>query len=278
MDPRSSASANTPRMPPSATDRTKHSPDQPAHPVGSPNPETILVWQADLSSVEAALDSLSPEERKRAAKLARPEIHNAFVASRIFLRQTLSLILHCCPSKLQIKASPTGKPHLPDHPHLHFNLSHCGFHALLAIASAPIGVDLENTDRSLDCIALAQRFFHTNERQAVTTSLTPNKEFFTIWTAKEACLKAVGIGLRTELSSFDVSDILFSGTCTVSLHDDRSNQMAIFARALPLPGAAACVASTRPISHVTLQNWFPSYTGPLHHHSPQPSHHAIASP
>ena len=42
-----------------------------------------------------------------------------------------------------IARHPGGKPYFPDHPSLHFNLSHSGGLALCALDAAPVGVDIQ---------------------------------------------------------------------------------------------------------------------------------------
>lgn len=94
-----------------------------------------------------------------------------------------------------VAASPQGKPYLPEHPEVHFNLSHSGNWVVLAIGDREVGVDVERTDRAVDRAALSKRHF-TPEEQARP------EDFFAIWTAKESYLKHLGVGLTEALSGF----------------------------------------------------------------------------
>jgi 4'-phosphopantetheinyl transferase len=113
---------------------------------------------------------------------------------------------------IRFVASPAGKPRLaPEQafaPRISFNLSHSGGRALLAISHGPeIGVDLEAHDRKTDVLPLADRYFAVPEREAVASADESSRrtEFFRIWTAKEAVIKAQGEGLGIPLGSFSVA-------------------------------------------------------------------------
>jgi phosphopantetheine--protein transferase-like protein len=96
---------------------------------------------------------------------------------------------------------------LADVPDLHFSLSHCGGQALLALDSAPVGVDIE---------ALIQRDTEVLARQILAPTelahwrrapLAHRVELLTeTWTRKEAALKACGLGLRTDPASFEAAE------------------------------------------------------------------------
>jgi len=100
-----------------------------------------------------------------------------------------------------------GKPFLPDHPNLHFSLSHSGKWAMCALGNRPLGCDVEATGRGNE--KLSKRFFHPEEQQ-VLAALAPDtrpewqREFARIWTRKESWLKADGHGLSLGMESFSV--------------------------------------------------------------------------
>ena len=80
-----------------------------------------------------------------------------------------------------------GKPYLPEHPNLHFSLSHSGEFAVCALDDAPIGVDVERI-RPVDADRFVGRCY------GVQAGMLP-KTFFEAWTRQESYVKAVGIGL-----------------------------------------------------------------------------------
>lgn len=173
--------------------------------------DDIHLWQFSLQTPEPRIDSLrsflSPEEIARAERLLRPTDSLRFIVGRARLRQRLSSYLGIAPACLKLIILPQGKPVLAE-PALSFNLSHSGDLALLAIArSGALGVDLEQVRPELDWRPLASRYFSSREQQALQ-ELAPAQQteaFFTIWTRKEAWLKAIGSGFHLPFDTFDVS-------------------------------------------------------------------------
>lgn len=82
---------------------------------------------------------------------------------------------------------------------LHFNWSHSGDRALIALArSVQPGIDLEQEGRRRrDELTLAKRFFASQEAAALAALPEADRPraFLQLWTAKEALLKAHGRGL-----------------------------------------------------------------------------------
>jgi len=95
-----------------------------------------------------------------------------------------------------------GKPHFAaPHDTLGFNWSHSGDVALLAVGRGPagfeVGVDVETMRPRARALELSQRFFAPAET-ARLGGLPEDRRlhgFLTLWTAKEAVLKAHGGGL-----------------------------------------------------------------------------------
>ena len=100
---------------------------------------------------------------------------------------------------MRIDAEPSGRPVLggTEAP-LHFNLSHSGRLALVAVSrSAPVGVDVEAVVTIPDADAVARDHFAADERRGLE-DLGPERApagFFVTWTRKEAVVKALGLGL-----------------------------------------------------------------------------------
>ncbi len=90
-------------------------------------------------------------------------------------------------------------------PRLTFNVSHSRDHALFALARGrEVGVDLESI-RERNSDGVADRFF-TPDESAALRALDDESErrraFFSLWSAKEAFIKATGLGLSQSLASF----------------------------------------------------------------------------
>ena len=99
---------------------------------------------------------------------------------------------------VEFTAGPNGKPLLGGAAAAWgFNLSHAGEYVVAALArGAQIGVDLESTSRKADIMRLAQRVFSASEQAAVQQG--GRAAFFTIWSQKEALVKALGCGWADE--------------------------------------------------------------------------------
>lgn len=183
----------------------------------SPVPQVAL-WQLDLeapSSGEMATDCLSAAERAHVAALRRPADRQRFAATRTALRRLLGQALGCAPEALMLEAGPHGKPVLSMPGAPAFNVSHAGDHAWIALTQAhpgggeQVGVDIEWMDPALDRDTLRGMAEHclTPRERAWLESLPPQAwrhGFFTLWTAKEALLKALGVGIADHLQHVSV--------------------------------------------------------------------------
>jgi 4'-phosphopantetheinyl transferase len=172
--------------------------------VSPPGSRSVLLGELDLDSADEARDSafLSPEEIERAGRFRRRQDARRFVAARAWMRRGLGELLGVAPGRILLAAGPFGKPEILDSPvPLSFSLAHAGARALLAVAEdATVGVDLEARGAAPDAEVLAPVALAPDEL-AEFHSL-PAREcepfFLARWTAKEALLKAAGLGLSRE--------------------------------------------------------------------------------
>ena len=138
----------------------------------------VWTWSLGPSAVQALglLDILSDEERARARRLVRPQDSVNFVAAHAGVRQILGEALG-----------------LATHCDLHFNLSHSGDVAVLAVSrSGPVGVDVEIM-RALSPGLAGEILFRgeADRLQAVPDSLRA-QSLLAYWVAKEAVMKLHG--------------------------------------------------------------------------------------
>jgi 4'-phosphopantetheinyl transferase len=174
-----------------------------------PNPPSPLpglgrqvhVWRVRLDPPPAALrgrfSALAPEDHARAGQRSGSE-QQRYLAAHVALRSLLGAYCGCEPRALRFAYGPHGKPSLADWPGLHFNLAHSGDVALCGVTRlGPLGVDVEAI-RPLDNLAaVAGRFCSDGERESLL-ALPPDAQpeaFFSLWTRKEAVIKALGQGL-----------------------------------------------------------------------------------
>jgi 4'-phosphopantetheinyl transferase len=179
-----------------------------------PATHEIHVWQTQLdipaSDVSRLSETLSADERDRAARFYFEKHRWRFVVGRGTLRTIIGSYLQVAPDKVRFTYNDKGKPSLvePNVDGFEFNVSHSHELALYAFAlGVSIGVDVEVIRPVNDMEALAKRFFSPLEYEMLQRVTPENRleAFFNCWTRKEAYVKAEGLGLFIPLDSFTVS-------------------------------------------------------------------------
>lgn len=229
-------------------------------PTPVPGAGAVDVWRIGLDAPRPGhLDLLSPAERERADRFRFDAHRQRFVTGRAAVREILAGYVGIAPGELRFGYGRQGKPHLAEHPEVHFNLSNTDRLALLAVGSAPLGIDVED-DPAVADLVVAEHFFTPDELTELEALPPAGRPlgFLTCWTRKEAYLKAKGGGLSAPLDAFAVS--LTPGAAP-KIRWSRLDPPAVrydvidLSGALPAGGAAALVvrASTsdsteRPVS------------------------------
>ena len=174
----------------------------------------VHVWRASLemtpSQVKTMEHMLSADELSRAGRYYFPKDRDYFIAARGLLRTILGRYLLMQPDELSFCYGPFGKPALEEKIHgktLCFNYSHSHGLALFSCAlDREMGVDIEYIRADISTGDIAAQFFSQREVAALN-SLSENvrqKAFFTLWTRKEALMKADGMGLALELNQYEI--------------------------------------------------------------------------
>lgn len=170
---------------------------------------TVELWTIALDGEpephELAL--LPADERWRAGEIVVPAVRRRFVRARAAMRRVLGRRLGMPPHALAFAYGPTGKPLLAEHPGLHFNLSHSGERAVLALCEdGEVGVDLESIRHRAQVLPVALRFFSGPEAAAVAAAAGEAQvaTFLRTWTRKEAVLKATGRGMGVDTRAIAV--------------------------------------------------------------------------
>jgi 4'-phosphopantetheinyl transferase len=105
-----------------------------------------------------------------------------------------------------------GKPMLSAPGAPHFNLSHSGGWAILAISDhSPVGIDMELSRSSEQIAEMATRILTSDEARLFANQPACNQRLLRTWVRKEACLKAIGVGLSHEMNSIQLEPIESSG-------------------------------------------------------------------
>jgi 4'-phosphopantetheinyl transferase len=174
-----------------------------------PSPGPCLLWRVDLDAVPAPVDvaSLSESEWERARRFVFRRDRERFIAAHAALRRILSMQTGSQAASLDFDQGDFGKPSLAGHADLHFNLSHSQSEALIAVNDgSEVGVDIELLRSVPDAQELAATCFTPNEIRALLGMPSGAREraFLVGWTRKEACLKALGLGLSANLQALEV--------------------------------------------------------------------------
>jgi 4'-phosphopantetheinyl transferase len=187
-------------------------PVPPNHP--SLDANTAHVWavtiDADPTNIDRCLSLLSADELRRAKSFQVDSARRQFIITRAVLRSLLGRYLELSPGQVSIETNENKKPHLAEQDMSHglqFNVAHSGDLALVAVTrGTPIGIDIERHRIMRLAEPIAQRYFHPWEAQAIESASATERDamFLRCWTAKEAILKAIGIGLTDRLSQFFV--------------------------------------------------------------------------
>ena len=168
------------------------------------------LWLVDLDGHlgEGAEPWLCHSERDRAARFVYARDARRYRAAHFALRQLL--LQHCSVRPgIGFEVGVHGKPQVGLSPTFEFNLSHSGERALIGIdrgQGGGLGVDIEMLRHVEDVWPLAQQHFTPRENAQLRALPRADvaRAFLIVWTRKEACLKALGCGLRLAPASFDV--------------------------------------------------------------------------
>jgi 4'-phosphopantetheinyl transferase len=176
-------------------------------------PEEIHIWRASLDRPlafqESLLKVLSEDERERALRYTCLPTRSRFVVGRGLLRTILARYLNSTAGQVRFRVCPQGKPILDEqHPRMHFNVSHSHNLVLIAVTHrGEVGIDVERVRPFANDLNLAERYFSPRECRMLRL-LSPERRteaFFHAWTRKEACLKALGVGLSYGLDRVEVT-------------------------------------------------------------------------
>ncbi|RYF52359.1 MAG: 4'-phosphopantetheinyl transferase superfamily protein [Cytophagaceae bacterium] len=156
-------------------------------------------FSSDLEKFKSLLTFAETEKINRYKSAASRQTR---ILSRAILKILLGRYLSLNPDEITFKSDQHKKPIIDNVilKNINFNVSHSGSWILIAIATNPVGVDLEYTDASFTYQNLLDFSFSFEEKNYIQTSKIPHQSFYKLWTRKEALLKATGKGLIDELA------------------------------------------------------------------------------
>lgn len=155
-----------------------------------------------------------------------------------FLREVLGRYLDIPAQQMRFARTANGKPYLLAQAldqgldPLQFNVSHSQGKIACAVSKGLcLGIDIENSQRTINVDEVAQRYFHPREvqaLQAIADTAQRRQLFFKMWTCKEAYIKATGqtiAGVSLQRIGFDCSGVDGSTESISALFELPAQQM-----------------------------------------------------
>ncbi len=158
---------------------------------------------------EPLAELLPTERRERLERFQNKERRLHFLKTSLFMQYGISRTLGHPIDEITYIYEKNGKPRLSSETDpegiVDFNLSHSGRYAVLAVSSAPVGIDVECLGRVR--MEVAKRFFCPEEYREIEKAATPREKstrFAWYWTMKEAYIKRTGEGMARGLDTFHI--------------------------------------------------------------------------
>ena len=160
---------------------------------------TMELYLADVRPLvgrEGEVLPLLTPRRRAAVESTKPELDRLHaMGAGLLLRRVLGVT-----ADEHLRCNEFGKWELT-RGGVHFNLSHGGHFAALAVFHAPVGVDIEPVREKVAVIP--RRFLLADELAWLEEEVTPER-FAHLWTRLESALKADGRGFGLEKREFSV--------------------------------------------------------------------------
>lgn len=211
----------------------------------------VHLWSVVLSQLYDSLpwlnEVLSVEERQRAEQFQFRKDRDRYVIGHGIRRVILGSYLGQPASSITFCYGKFGKPAVKlISENLNFNDSRSGDLAVYAITRAcPIGVDVERVRFIPQFQEIASQFFSRQENDLIM-ALPPERRmerFFTVWSGKEAYLKATGDGIGGDLAKVEVVPSSSDGVSLIRVPASIDSTVQWQLRSYsPIPGYRAVVA------------------------------------
>lgn len=211
-----------------------------------PEGSRAQAWIGQPADVPPPAAPLEPTALDTAEALRRPAaLRAAFLNRRLLLRRFVAALTGC-PAAAVMVASDAGRPCLqPPLQGVFVSTASREGWVALALAASPVGVDVERVGPAREP---AWNVLSPAEQAALRRR--PKEErwpaFLTLWTAKEAYLKAIGLGLSREPRTIEVT--VRGASLAIRDRDRPAGTAAAACAELMGPGgrvSAACVTLRR---------------------------------
>lgn len=170
----------------------------------SPIGGEIVVYSIFLPEYNHLVADLKPfldnKEHDRAAKYYKETDKNRFIISRALLKFALARYTQSAIDDISIELLPNKKPYISKYPEIFFNVSHSGHYAIMAMSNKPIGIDIELINLNTTFEDTFHYVFNDIEIQFINKAANQTTVFYSLWTRKEAFVKALGKGIDDDFS------------------------------------------------------------------------------
>lgn len=136
---------------------------------------------------EKFLDFLPENRREKFEKLKKKRDKENCVISYLLLRKALQ---DFGINDFEIKVGENGKPFLKNSENIFFNISHTDGGVAVVADKNPVGIDVQDILPVRE--GVIERCFSENEKERISKSNSPEKEFTRLWTLKESAVKCNG--------------------------------------------------------------------------------------
>ena len=154
------------------------------------------VYLPNFSEIQDELSLfLSSKEIKKSERFYKDVDRSRFVIYRSILKFMLAAYTKLDVKNINLSLDFNKKPYLASHPYLFFNISHSEDYAVIAISNKKIGIDIEYMSEDFKYTELLPDIFDNNEIVSIENSANTKETFYTLWTRKEAFVKALGKGI-----------------------------------------------------------------------------------
>jgi 4'-phosphopantetheinyl transferase len=183
----------------------------------------LALWCAPIEELlRLGADILDEADRAHAMRFRQAADRDRITAARILLRHALTEDTSSVPPQAwHFSLGPNGKPLMGEGlPRLHFNLSHAAGAAAVAVSRRyAVGIDIEPITET----EIIPDVLTSQEITRLEALKGPERwsEFMRIWTLKEACAKAMGLGLAYDFRHMEVAP----GSANVAIADRPGSQI-----------------------------------------------------
>lgn len=146
------------------------------------------------------LKFLNTKELNRAERFHKEVDKDRFIIYKSIIKLILATYTQLDVKDIKHDYHFNKKPYLASHPWLNFNVSHSKDYAIIAISRVKVGIDIEYMNEDKEYTDLLIDVFSTDEILNIKNAADQKNAFYTLWTRKEAFVKALGKGIDDDFN------------------------------------------------------------------------------